>query len=363
MMVTRGPYKVVYIDDEPSDWTTRRIQESLHRPGQLECELKRPPKNIVDAAQDLPDALLVDFDLSTQPLGSESLDYVSYYGSTLAAEVRIRQPSCPIILVTKKERIEGYNHFLKESIDFDLILFKDEIIQNPAGMRAQVETLIVGFQALDAVDNQEWQAVLSLMGAGADQASLLREAAPPVTNGKWNVPQTAHWIRNTVMKYPGILYDDLTAATRLGISLDAFETPQVQELLQGARYRGVFDSHQQYWWRDALFTAVSRLAVRHNLRGSIAQTFGQSFQLETGLTLDPAICVYDGTPIADWVCYILQKPVKQTNSVPYYPEERPPVMDQARVSFRAIEEEERFDEMLVDADSLATVHQLWGVKR
>lgn len=76
-------------------------------------------------------------------------------------------------------------------------------------------------------------------------------------------------------------------------------------------------------------------------------------------SLEPAICIYDKTPIADWVCYVLQKPVKQQNSIPYYPDQRPSVMDQARVSFKAIQESNAFDENLVDSDGYEIVSKLW----
>ncbi len=35
----------------------------------------------------------------------------------------------------------------------------------------------------------------------------------------WAVFTTAKWIRNVLMKYPGILYDEIHAATFLGIQL------------------------------------------------------------------------------------------------------------------------------------------------
>jgi hypothetical protein len=99
--------------------------------------------------------------------------------------------------------------------------------------------------------------------------------------------------------------------------------------------------------------------LKHELRGPVFLKFNEVFSAEFGEKLAPAICVYDGTPVADWVCYILKKPVKQRNSIPYYPDSRPPVMDQARVSFKAIQESNEFDESLVDSDSYVVVKKLW----
>jgi hypothetical protein len=197
------------------------------------------------------------------------------------------------------------------------------------------------------------------MQATAEEADLLREAAPPVEKGIWETPQIARWIRNTVLRYPGIVYDELTSATRLGLSLDSFKEPRVQSYFEQAVYTGVFSALNQCWWRGRLFYLAQELVLKHKLHGSIFETFNKAFFAEFGVNLAPAVCVYDGQPTADWICYILKQPVKQSNSIPYYPDRRPSVMDQARVSFRAIQESDAFDETLVDAASFEIVKNLW----
>lgn len=357
-MTISRKYRVTYVDDEINDRTTQRICELLNGPDGLECTLVPPPKDIVEAATELSDGLLVDFDLSSQP-DDPTDHFVSYYGSTLAAEVRMRKPACPIVLITKEERILGRSYFISESIDLDLVLFKSHIITDPDAAREEIVVLIEGFQALASVDEEPWQSVIRLMKANSNESDILREAAPPLSGGEWTVPHTAQWIRNVILAYPGILYDELTAATRLGISVDAFRHPSVRSLLSEAEYTGIF-AQRRHWWRDRLFRTARHLSHKHKIDGPIAHTFSEAFHSEAGTYLEPSICVYDSTPTADWVCHILRQPVKQSHSIPYYPDKRPAVMDQARVSFKAIEESERFDETLVDADSLGIVKRLWG---
>jgi hypothetical protein len=351
--------EVLYIDDEITrpGRDARKIQELLQVGGEFECELSLPPRVFSELPTELPDALLVDLDLSTVPINGEP---VSYFGSTLAAEMRMRHPGCPIILITRPHIMAGKSSLLEESMDVDLIVLKDEINRKPDEVRARIVALIEGFQALEAIAGQEWKSVLKLMGASEDEANLLREAAPPLEDKQWDIPQVARWIRNVVMKFPGIVYDDLTAATRLGISLDAFRTPGVEKLMEPAKYTGVFSTYKERWWRDRLLNIAQSLILKQELRGPVFQKFSEAFSAEFREELDPAICVYDGTPIADWVCYIFEKPVKQRNSIPYYPDSRPAVMDQARVSFKAIQERNEFDESLVDSDSYETVvKKLW----
>lgn len=352
--------KVLYIDDEITKpgRDAQKIQELLHVPDKFECELRPPPKTFAElpTESELPDALLVDLDLSAVPINGEP---VSYFGSTLAAEMRMRKSACPIILVTRPQIMAWKTQLLEESVDVDLIVLKDEINRNPDGVRGKIVALIEGFRALEAISGQDWEKVLALMKADSNEKNLLREAAPPIESGQWNIPQVGRWVRNVIMGFPGILYDDLTAATRLGINLDSFQRSSIQELMIPAKYTGVFSTYKDQWWRNKLFNIAQSLMVECKVEGPVFQKFSEAFRLKYEEELEPAICVYDETPIADWICHILKEPVKQRNSIPYYPDSRPAVMDQARVSFKAIQESNEFDESLVDSDSYEVVKRLW----
>jgi len=348
--------KALYIDDEISrpGREAQKYKELLHLPGVFECDLQFPPKSFFDISSQF-DAFLIDLDLSVP---SSSGETVGYFGSTLASEIRMRDPVRPIILITRPNMIMGKAQLLEDSIDVDLIIFKDEINQDPDGTRAKIIALVEGFKALAAIQGQSWQRVLELMKADDDETNLLREAAPPVEHGQWNVPQVASWVRNVVMGFPGILYDDLTAATRLGIDLESFRKSDVQAMMEQAEYAGVFSTYKERWWRDRTFQIAQSLLLKHKMRGPIPEKFREAFAIESNKMLDPAVCIVDGTPTADWVCHIFKKPVKQRNSIPYYPDSRLSVMDQARVSFKAIQESDEFDESLVDADSYEFVKKL-----
>lgn len=352
---------MLYFDDEIErpGRDAQKIKELLEVPGEFEIDLRFPPQHVSDLPSSPPDVLLVDFVINTALRDGQHVDY---YGSTLASEMRMRHPSCLIVLVTRPENFrmnETKMQLLEESVDVDAILLKDDIYTSPEEQRAKIEALASGFKALDTIKNQSWSSVLGIMRADKQEADNLREAGPPMLHKRWNVPKTARWIRNVVMGFPGILYDDLTAATRLGISLDAFRSSSVQKLVEDAKYDGVFSTYQERWWRDRLFNIAQKLMLKHEVRGVVSQKFAEAFRIDTGGNLSLATCIFDETPIADWICYVLKKPVKQQNSIPYYPDSRPSVMDQARVSFKAIQESSDFDESLVDADGLERVEKLW----
>jgi len=273
----------------------------------------------------------------------------------------MRHPTCPIALVTRLHvtAARWQEQFLRQSSDLDVIIDKDEIITAPDAVRATIISLSKGFKDLEKSEGANWESVLGLMGANEEEKHVLREAGPPVTNGEWNAPQTAKWIRAIVLAYPGIVYDELTAATRLGITLESFRRSGLQDLLEPARYTGLFGDNRTVWWRGRLFEIAQRLMLSENVKGTTSEHFREAYESSVNERLDPAICIYDGKATADWVCHILREPVKQAHSVPYYPDSRPSVMDKARVSFTAIKSSNAFDEALVDADSYDLVKSLW----
>jgi hypothetical protein len=350
--------KALYIDDEINrpGRDAQKIRDLLVVPGELEVDLQYPPQSFKGLNINF-DVVLVDLDLSI-PMPDGGV--VGYFGTTLASEIRMRNPSSPIILVTRPNVIIGKTQFLLDDIDIDYITYKDDINKDPLKERAKILSLCDGFTKLAQVQSRDWPTLVKLMGADDEEANSLREAAPPVEKGQWEVPQTSRWIRNIILEYPGILYDELTSATRLGISTAAFNLQTIRDLFEASRYTGIFNSYRECWWRGRLFYIAQQLILKHKIQGSIPEKFRIAFQMEFEQELEPSICVYDGEPTADWVCYILNQPVKQRNSIPYYPDRRPSVMDQARVSFKAIQESSAFDETLVDAQSYEIVKSLWN---
>jgi hypothetical protein len=196
---------VLYFGDQSGDFQTCRAQELLHSSGEFDVQLRRPPSDFSDLPHEFPDAFLVDMDLSRAAGNGKP---VSYFGSTLAAELRMRNPSCPLFLVTR-EHVNGLKeNLLEERVVVDHVVLKETLIREPEKQRAQMISLIEGFQTLQSVAHEPWHAVLERLGADEEEAHLLREAGPPFNGLRWTIPQTARWLRNVLMGYPGILYDE-----------------------------------------------------------------------------------------------------------------------------------------------------------
>ena len=297
----------------------------------IECELISPPQweeldYFINKGYDL---FLIDNELDQEQAK------VNYRGSTIAAEIRARLPDCPIVLI------------IHEPVSSQFMRICDELIRHDQDLNQTQQLLISlvdGFHALRNISSKTWQPLLECLGVNQEEADLLREAAPPLQQSEWVVAEAAYWIRNVVLKFPGFLYNPIYAATRLGISLDSFQNDNVQEIIEPARYTGIFTPSEGRWWKGRLFSVAKELAIDEGVTGPINQAFAHAFHKRYNIELSPSICVWDGMPIADWVCYILHQPVKLKHSLRYYPDSRPSVMEHARVSFRAIRESNAFEE-------------------
>lgn len=349
---------IIYVDDEQNNPLTLMIEALFTSDGEVKCKLRSPPSDLSEITNWKLDILFIDFDLASAKVDDK---LIGYSGNSLASEVRNRHPLCPIVLVSRKEALNTRGHHISTSTsDFDLILYKDEILQNREKAKREVFSLYAGFKKLAAIANKPWSLVLALIGTTQEESRSIREAFPPIEKDhKWYIPAAAEWIRNVLLHYPGILYDELHAAARLGISQESFRRKDVQEYFEQAIYTGVFREFGERWWGGRLLGVASNLMAQTELSGPISFNFRLAFSNAKQIQLEPSICTVDGKPTADQICYVLNEPVKRENSILYYPDSRPPIMDAARVSLKAIREKSSFDEDLVDAESYDIVQELW----
>lgn len=352
--------KIVYVDDELDNRISLMIRDLFNQDGISTCELRSPPTSFGEIASWTLDLLLIDYDLASAKIDDT---LIAYSGNSLATELRNKLPFCPIVLVSRREALGSRQSALETArSDIDLILYKSDIQANKDTSRQQVISLYDGFRELAAIRGQSWGEVLSLLGATEEEAHRMREAFPPIESGRrWSVPGVSEWIRETFMRYPGLLYDELHAAARLGISLDSFRQISAAAIFDNAVYKGIFSGFGKRWWAGRLLRLATDFIVEAEIDGPVSESFIRAYLALHDVQLDPSICVVDSTPVADQVCYILQQPVKRENSILYYPDNRPPIMDAARVSLKAIQQSNMFDEDLVDADSFELVQNLWGV--
>ena len=355
-------YRVTYIEDIASE--TQEFTSFLERKN-LRVRPVKPPLDLElnELIRDEPDLILIDHVLTGYRVRGKA---VPYLGGTLATRIREVYHEYPLILITTKNRFRKYSEAVQLGA-IDDVIFKDDIEANPRLMVLKLQGWIQGFERLRKIKARNWNSLTRKLGASEDESGKLRETFPltpkRLFGGKigefgWSVPEVARWINRILFRYPGIFYDSLHSATILGIAETAFLRPNVQTLFRHAKYAGPFAGMASRWWRDRILAAAFLLIRKAGEEPVLAKSFSQAFEKVHHVRLEPSRCVVTGEEHADAVCYILRKPVLREKSLDYFPDDRPRVMERARVSFKAIRQSPEVREELLSAEGRELYRQI-----
>lgn len=339
--MTEDALTAIVIDDREED--RDRLLRTLRRAGSWKSVLVNPPEalDVKDIADKSPDIVLVDYQLNEGP---RKRNQATYLGSTLAAALRERLPFTPIVLLTRRSFIKKVGAARDVLGAYDSLYFKDDVY-GKASFGRDLRVLAEGFKALKE-QTAGWAPVLNFLGAREAEQDVLRSADPPqalLENGSWRVTEVSRWIRETLLGYPGVLYNPSHASVALGLNVTSFLRDSVQERLADARYDGVFAPGEPRWWTGRLLGSARDVLREAKLELDGPMAFAKAWRVNTGEVLRLSVCNTSNQSPADSVCFVLKTPVKRQYSLPYRPDSRPQVMDEARVSFKAIRETDEYD--------------------
>lgn len=115
-----------------------------------------------------------------------------------------------------------------------------------------------------------------------------------------------HWLWDSLLRYPGVLVNEVATGSYLNISTDDFRDPKVQDLVKEALYRGPFaDPKKPQWWRGMLDDIVSGANCGDGL-ALVQEKLGQNVK--------PSQCYVDPSKSAGYYCIISRQPVSLENS-------------------------------------------------
>ena len=349
--------RIALIDDSKSD--RLRFSKKLKSSGDLDVAHFSPPIDldlsaILDAGVHL---FLIDYELDTHQRDGS---LANYRGMTLAARLRETSPEYPIVLLTRPDlqawssaqRIARFDQSL------DSIIYKENIENHPEKILNDLTSLAEGYKVLRECDERSMDKLLDLLRTNEPDRQNALQATPP--SDHWTAFEAATWIRSVLLDYPGILYDSKHSATALGISFASFEQPAVLDLLRSAEYQGPFAKEKRRWWRQGLFAVAANLCGEADRPVDPVGEFHVVASEALGLQLHPSRDEETGIAPADTVCYILKVPVRIETSLPYRPDARPPTMDEARISFKAIRESNCVEEHYLDSVDRLLVEKIRG---
>ncbi|KAB2944401.1 MAG: hypothetical protein MPEBLZ_01056 [Candidatus Methanoperedens nitroreducens] len=347
--------KTIYIDDEDEELRKyqRIFENDVRAKNQFEIIAANSQKQIGDLINEVknekPELILVDLDLT---IPKEGL-LLGVSGAALSTALREEFPEVPIILFTKTDflKIQKVNPKVLSSLDETI--YKSDLFKGDANLDC-LDKLANGYKQLRNEKSKTWIELLEIIEAPKNDYDSLKVSDPPtISENVWSVFDAAYWIRNTLIKYPGILYDPIHSAAFLGLSRDAFLSESVQKLFSEAKYSKIFVPIEGRWWKSRLQEIAESIMDEKEKDLIIREGFPLAWDRINKTNIDRSKCVFCGKEPAEWVCHILKKPVMIKCSLRYKPDSRPSVMDEARVSYNAIRtsnevNDEKFDPIEYD---------------
>jgi hypothetical protein len=115
-----------------------------------------------------------------------------------------------------------------------------------------------------------------------------------------------YWLWDSLLRYPGLLVNDVAAASYLNIATISFRDSNVQGVFKKALYHGPFsDAKQPRWWRGVLDDVVSH----HNCVDGL-----ELVRKKVSSTIRRSQCCVDSSKTAGYYCIISRLPVSLENS-------------------------------------------------
>ena len=179
-----------------------------------------------------------------------------FFGSTAAEHLREKWPDCPIVCVTaaRLEEVDAHKSALYEQvIELDKLSECDLILVSIAE----------SFRKLRGNPPENTEQLINYLKAPKDDRQRLEAVIPDgikmtYKDKKSSLLLISKWVRNTLMKKPGFLYDKLWAATLLGIKKESFH--KVRHLFTKAKYSGIFaHKEEDLWWQSKVRSILSSL--------------------------------------------------------------------------------------------------------
>jgi len=118
-----------------------------------------------------------------------------------------------------------------------------------------------------------------------------------------------NWLYTSILRFPGILVNNIAAASYLNINLNDFNKTSVKEIFEKARYKGPFSNlysgMTEWWWRHELDTII----FSKDCEDGLAYTKFKKVKGRVRPCKDPQT-----KERAGYYCMVTEKPVSEKNS-------------------------------------------------
>src|SRR5712664_375190 len=154
----------------------------------------------------------------------------------------------------------------------------------------------------------EYSEKFALYGVGDQNrlSEILAQAKLPDQRIQRMTHFLGYWLWDSLLRYPGLLVNEIAAGSYLNIAESDFDEKKVQVIFEEALYHGPFeDVKKPQWWRGVLDDIVAR----ENCTDGLALV-----QKKIGQAIRRSQCCVDSSKSAGYYCIISRKPVSLENS-------------------------------------------------
>jgi hypothetical protein len=242
--------KIFWIDDDPK---RKRFAEEIGAKF-VNASNARLPEEIGDIFDSEQQPFLVVLDQFLTKTKDENP--LLQRGSTIAEALKEKWPNCPVVCITAAENLSGkIDNRTRSTYDklfrsYNFSQYKDEIESIASGFA------LVTKKATNAND------LVSLLKPPKNETDRLLETLPGELRKNFLDASYAsnffRWVGH-LFDRPGFLYDDLWAATFMGLSEEGFS--KVSNEFEKAKYKGIFvHASARRWWLILLTEVLFQLS-------------------------------------------------------------------------------------------------------
>ncbi|UVK87450.1 hypothetical protein LOY52_21710 [Pseudomonas sp. B21-051] len=178
----------------------------------------------------------------------------------------------------------------------------EEIAANPVDKRPQSPADLIA----QLIGRKETADRINLYLSGDQRIAAEILSSPKDGRIKRHATIFGTWIYDSLMRYPGVFLNCVSAASYLNISVDDFNREDVRAVFEKCKYFGPFaDEHSPLYWRDE----IDRLLANSNVDSGL-----ELVEIH-GLNVSPCMCSVDQSLEAGYYCMVTEMPVSFERSV------------------------------------------------
>jgi hypothetical protein len=268
-------YSILYVEDlDPSsivhDLQRNGFDVRHHSPEDFEKTL------VVTKSFDL---LLLDFRLTAKK--------AVFDAPTIAQTLRTLNSNAhqdiPIVLISSEEKIKDYYRDFTSQDLFDISLTKSDLLNNLEKYAQRFKSIV---DAYKLIKNTKFNVdkVLSVPDEIQLDYRITQKLNSDIRSN--DVYAFSNFVLNQIVTSIGVLIGEDVLSSRLGVSKKSKDWESLKDLLDFARYRGVFSSSYNRWWADQVLYWWKELTNSElSLRRMNADQRTKIISKETGLNL------------------------------------------------------------------------------